>query len=247
MSLQDDKYRGICAVCGSFGSFVREHRTIRETYRCLYCRASLRERLQAQAILRRFGVGETSIVDLTLTARFRSRRILELGTAGPFRQLLCRLPEYRQSDSFDAAHRPGAAEDVRHESLESMAWSDGSFDLVITCDMLEHVRDPNKALAEIARILAPNGFHIFTVPLQRPMKTKSVRRVDTSGPTDVPVLPEHYHGDGKGGRSLVYTDFGADLLDMIRATGLCASFEFGQTESEMANSAATVVSWVPSH
>lgn len=108
---------------------------------------------------------------------------------------------------------------------------------------MEHVRDPKKALAEIARILAPNGSHIFTVPLQRPIQEKSVVRVDTSGPTDIHLLPAHYHGNGKGGRSLVYTDFGADLLDMIRATGLYCSFQFGRSESDTANRVATVVSW----
>jgi SAM-dependent methyltransferase len=126
-----------------------------------------------------------------------------------------------------------------------LTWPDGSFDLVISSDILEHVRHPQVALAEIARVLAPGGYHIFTVPLQEPLRSTSIARVDASGEVDVPLLPERYHGNGKGGQSLVYTDFGADLVDMVRATGMYARLEHGRSSSEEANKAVTVVSWQP--
>ena len=42
--------------------------------------------------------------------------------------------------------------------------ANGSFDIVIAFDVLEHVPDYQRALEEVRRILAPGGWGIFTVP-----------------------------------------------------------------------------------
>jgi SAM-dependent methyltransferase len=44
------------------------------------------------------------------------------------------------------------------------AVADESFDLIIACDVLEHVSDDSAALHEIHRILTPNAWAILTVP-----------------------------------------------------------------------------------
>lgn len=116
---------------------------------------------------------------------------------------------------------------------------------MVTSDILEHVRKPERAFAEIARVLRPGGFHVFTVPMSDPIPRISVRRLDTSGDTDVPLLPEAYHGNGKGGRSLVYTDFGLDIADMHAAVGLSCRFVRPRTESRPANRIVTVVAQRP--
>ncbi|MEY2556877.1 MAG: hypothetical protein QOE34_302, partial [Verrucomicrobiota bacterium] len=54
--------------------------------------------------------------------------------------------------------------DYRCENLEHQTFPDGSFDLVITQDVFEHVLDPARAFADIARTLKPSGAHLFTVP-----------------------------------------------------------------------------------
>jgi SAM-dependent methyltransferase len=246
MDYEPDSYRGVCAVCGGTGTFSRQHRAIRETYRCPHCGALLRERHQAQAIVDAYGGPSCAcLARLVQDPAFARLRVYEPGTAGRLRAWLRRLAYYRQSDLYEEALRGSATEEVPHQDLEALTWGDGSFDLVVTSDILEHVRHPEAALAEVARVLTPGGRHIFTVPLQDPLRPVSVRRVDTSGETDVPLLPERYHGDGKGGRALVYVDFGEDLLDMIRATGMEARFERGRSGSAIANTAVTVVSRRP--
>jgi SAM-dependent methyltransferase len=40
----------------------------------------------------------------------------------------------------------------------------GSFDIVIAFDVLEHVPDYRKALEEVRRVLSPGGWGVFTVP-----------------------------------------------------------------------------------
>jgi SAM-dependent methyltransferase len=42
--------------------------------------------------------------------------------------------------------------------------ADNSFDLVVACDVLEHVQSDSRALDELHRILCPGGWAILTVP-----------------------------------------------------------------------------------
>ncbi|GAB4201397.1 MAG: class I SAM-dependent methyltransferase [Roseiflexaceae bacterium] len=46
---------------------------------------------------------------------------------------------------------------------ESLPFADGSFDLVICWDVVEHVQDPERLLAELARVLRPGGRVLLTV------------------------------------------------------------------------------------
>jgi SAM-dependent methyltransferase len=240
---ESDYYFGACAVCGRTQIFLRTARAIRETYRCTGCNASLREREQAQAILGCFGgLRDRTLADLALQPAFRRRHIYEPGTIGPFRPLLAELPFYRQSDFYSEQQRAAATEGIPHQSLEQLGYADATFDLVITSDILEHVRTPQRAFSEIARVLKPGGYHVCTVPLQDPLPEKSVVRIDTRGSQDRPLLPEHYHGDGKGGRSLVYTDFGADIVDMAAAAGFATALRRPHGASRIAGNAITVVS-----
>lgn len=45
---------------------------------------------------------------------------------------------------------------------EALPFADGSFDLVICWDVLEHVQNPDRLLAEIARVLGPGGRALIT-------------------------------------------------------------------------------------
>ena len=220
----EDSYFGQCCICGDWQDFVRSNRAIRETYRCQTCHASLREREQAQAILNCYiDLGADTLAELAAVEGFRNLHIYEPGTSGPFRKLFKTLPNYYQSDYYEEADRSKANADLPHQSLEDLSYPDESFDLVVTSDILEHVRKPMVAFAEIFRVLKPSGYHVFTVPMQDPLPSKSLARVDTtSNEADVFILPEHYHGNGKGGRSLVYTDFGRDILDMLAEVGFVA-------------------------
>jgi SAM-dependent methyltransferase len=238
-----DSYFGICRICGHSQEFAREMVAIRETYRCAKCKALLREREQAQAILSCYGTSRIDTLEhLAGDVEFRKLRIYEPGTIGPFRRLFTSLPYYQQSDYYPEDTRDSAPLKVPHQSLEALSYADKTFDLVITSDILEHVRRPERAFSEIARVLKPGGRHIFTVPLQEPLPEKTVMRVDTSGPVDRPILPDHYHGNGKGGRSLVYTDFGMDIVEMLSSAGFAAELRRPYTESPTVNRVRTVVS-----
>lgn len=50
------------------------------------------------------------------------------------------------------------------ESATSLPFDDGSIDLVVCIEVLEHLVRPDHAVAEIKRVLAPGGVFIATVP-----------------------------------------------------------------------------------
>jgi ubiquinone/menaquinone biosynthesis C-methylase UbiE len=47
-------------------------------------------------------------------------------------------------------------------SIEALPFSDGTFDLVVSLDTLEHVFQPKRAVAELVRVLRPGGTVIVT-------------------------------------------------------------------------------------
>ena len=218
------EYHGTCRVCGWSGRFVRDHRSMRETYACGNCRATLRYRVQAEAILAHFaGRGATTIRELAADPVFSSLRIFEPGVIGPFRRFLKPLPGYSMSFFWEDLKSGEMRDGVANEDLMDLSIPTASVDLMISSDIFEHIRHPDRGFAEVARILRPGGLHVFTVPTHVPMRESTTRRVDVSGAEDIHVLPEAYHGNGKGGRSLVYNDFGRDILDMQATAGLQAS------------------------
>lgn len=59
------------------------------------------------------------------------------------------------------AEHSGHAIDYRVGHGESLPWPDGCFDAVVCVDVLEHVADLERVLAEIARVLRPQGWFLF--------------------------------------------------------------------------------------
>jgi SAM-dependent methyltransferase len=66
----------------------------------------------------------------------------------------------------------GLGLDVTQGDLESARLPDAAFDLVYLGDVLEHVPDCRAVLAEVARVLAPDGFLV----LRGPITTNSLAR-----------------------------------------------------------------------
>lgn len=66
----------------------------------------------------------------------------------------------------EATERFGTLDGVSFETgnIESLNLPDASFDQVICMAVIEYLRTPDQALAEIARILRPGGMAIVTVP-----------------------------------------------------------------------------------
>jgi len=112
---------------------------------------------------------------------------------------------------------------IRHEDVERLSFADASFDLILSNDVLEHVADPQKALAEACRVLRPGGVLLMTVPFHLD-KAVSERRAALVDGALTHFLPEVYHGNPVSDEgSLVFTDFGWDFLQDMRDAGFASA------------------------
>ena len=224
-------YTDRCTVCGYTGALYDNGGPLRENYRCKKCKASLRYREQARLVLKYFSKeGSIHLSELCQEEEFQTLRIYEPGLIGPFRRCFRALSGYRSS-GFWSDVKPGDWKgDVQCQNLMQLTYGNASFDLVLTSDIFEHVRRPFEGFREVNRVLKDGGFHIFSIPVKRPMPSGTVSRVDTTSTGDFPILPEHYHSAPMGGRSLVYTDFGEDMRQIMSADGIDVEMESSCTE-----------------
>lgn len=51
--------------------------------------------------------------------------------------------------------------------IEALPFAQGAFDVVVCCDILEHVADDEAGLREVLRVLRPGGMVVITVPAYR--------------------------------------------------------------------------------
>ncbi len=107
---------------------------------------------------------------------------------------------------------------VSCQDIQDLTFADESFDLLITQDVLEHVLRPDRAIAEIARVLRRGGAHVFTVPIFHGRQT-----LVRAAPSDTGIeylLPAEYHGGPEDPeRSLVIREWGDDFVDFVSEHG----------------------------
>ena len=220
-SLSKHSYNGTCTVCGHSQKFEKANRSLREGDRCDNCRASLRYQGQAEALVKLYGLSHSSsLVELCQEDNFQKLNVYEPGITGSFRKLFQEHLKY-YTTSFYWDHVPSGEyhNNVQCQDLENLTYPDNKFDLIITSDIFEHIRHPWTAFKEVYRVLKPGGYHVFSIPVQVPLPKQTIYRVDVSGSEDIHLLEPRYHGDGQGNSCIVYTDFGADIVDSLKDIG----------------------------
>jgi SAM-dependent methyltransferase len=105
---------------------------------------------------------------------YRPATVLDAGCGrGFYLRLLHELPGIREIYGVDTneTYLRAAAQHVRSErvglaraDITDLPFPDGRFDLVICSEVLEHVRDDDRALEELARVIRPGGHLVITVP-----------------------------------------------------------------------------------
>ena len=134
--------------------------------------------------------------------------------SGPISTTL--LSTTRLNRLFDCrVNKPGTSrKGARCENLEQLTFSDESFDIFISQDVLEHVFSPERALAEIMRVLKTGGIHIFTTPKHKDLLQSRQRARFEQGRV-IEIAEPMYHGNPiseKG--SLVTWDYGVDFVEL---------------------------------
>ena len=121
----------------------------RESRFCQHCGCSLRVRRIAEVLVWLYGTGAATLAELVREDAFRALRIAEINSIGRMHPFLAEAPglvhvEYPQED------------------IQALSWEDGTFDLVLTSETLEHVPDPRLALRETRRV--PVSYTHLTLP-----------------------------------------------------------------------------------
>jgi SAM-dependent methyltransferase len=109
---------------------------------------------------------------------------------------------YAMSTSGEAA--AGASATVVRGDVLSLPFPDGSFDAVIASEVLEHIPDDRRAMAEITRVVKPGGQVAVTVPRWWPEQVNW-------------ALPGEYQNT-PGGHIRIYR--GDELVSRLESTGL---------------------------
>jgi GT2 family glycosyltransferase/2-polyprenyl-3-methyl-5-hydroxy-6-metoxy-1,4-benzoquinol methylase len=131
---------------------------------------------------------------------------------------------------------PGGAivKGIRHEDIMALSFEDSSIDLIVSNDVFEHVPNPDRAFSECVRVLRPGGVMLATIPFHSNTDASVTRAtLNSNGLTH--LMPPMYHGNPvSADGSLVFTDFGWDILSLMRSEGfsdvwleIYASKDFG--------------------
>jgi SAM-dependent methyltransferase len=130
------------------------------------------------------------------------------------------LPEVTGSEYLGHDLEPGTEIDgVRHEDALRLSFPDDSFDLIVSNDVFEHVPDIDRCLHEVVRVLRPGGRLLFSVPFHSD-RDEVTRRADLVDGAVVELLEAEYHPNPVSEKgSLVFYDYGWDLLDLCRRAG----------------------------
>jgi SAM-dependent methyltransferase len=206
----------------------------KETCACARCGARLRVRRLARALLEELPMGRPparSVAEWVRQPTARTLRVAEINRIDGLHEQLSGLPHLAYSEYLDGATAPGGPAPVRHEDLTGLSYPDSSFDLVLTSETLEHVPDLSTAIAEVRRVLVPGGLHLFTVPILPGVpKTfaRSILRPD--GSVEHRATPIS-HPAGDAGYP-VFTEFGADLPEILERAGFEVKVRFGPTTED---------------
>ncbi|HEY1226537.1 MAG TPA: glycosyltransferase, partial [Ramlibacter sp.] len=230
---------GTCCICGNRAKFFYTDEALwREQLNCSECRATARYRALALGLLRGIrdltGVQASSLAALPGDAG--GKRLRAYDCQPPFYYLPCSypLPDLLKNSGwidveltqFKPEMTPGALirAGVTNQNLEALTYEDASLDLVITSDVMEHGRLPERAHREIHRVLRTGGLYLFNVPHDL-SREHTVVRVQVHDPMD-PGKDEHlmepeYHGDtnGDGSGVLAYRFYGRDLIKELQDLG----------------------------
>ncbi len=101
----------------------------------------------------------------------KGKKTLDIGCGGgflseEFAKLGCNVTGLDPSEgTLETARGHAKAEGLNikyvHGSGEKLPFPDGAFDIVYCCDVLEHVTDLDRVIAETARVLKPDGVYMF--------------------------------------------------------------------------------------
>lgn len=174
-----------------------------------------------------------SAVHMSLAKAVRSRvpnlqnaRVHELSSRGPFVAYLRRCAgSLSLSEYFDGVSPGEEVDGVRCEDVERLTFEAGTFDLITSTDVFEHVANDSQGLSEVLRVLGHGGQFIFTVPIRLDRAHTVERAARGADGAITHLLPPEYHGDHLRGSSAVlsFRDYALDLEEKLILAGFISA------------------------
>jgi GT2 family glycosyltransferase/glycosyltransferase involved in cell wall biosynthesis len=213
---------GFCVPCGEKGLFLVDMESggqrqgnswlpnWRERLECPRCRMNNRQRLVATLVKLELDVNHKKNVYFMeqVTPIYK-------WAADTFKNHNITGSEYLGHDYKSGAVIQG----IRHEDIENLSFPDATIDLIVSNDVFEHVPQPAIAFAECARVLVPGGVMLSTIPFHSSMDQSVSRARIVDGQLEHLLTPSYHGNPLSADGSLVFTDFGWDLLKEMRKAG----------------------------
>lgn len=188
----------------------------RENYFCSFCKSNFRTRSHALSIVKALEFNNLNDF-YTFLKNNPSFQVYETANYWVFRNNKFKdLNNYIVSQYYQDYRWGEEVNGVRNENLEKLTFKKSVFDLIISSEVLEHVSNLSKALAEIRRVLKRNGFHIFTTPVDKRIKKTRLRAVKTKSGKIKYLLAPVFHGDDILSQVLAFRDFATDITKIIK-------------------------------
>jgi len=223
--------RGFCHVCGHQTLFLLNAPLdlIRNHALCVRCGSVSRHRHLARCVLEHFknrGIGT-----LRDFGHHPEIQVFNSVSFGCIVKQMGQHPNIICSEHFDGVAPGDYKNGVLCEDFEKLSFEDDCFDLVLSEDVFEHLKDFRKGFEETFRILKRNGVHIFSIPFYFSRKTEPL--FEFRDGKEIPLGPVEYHGDPIRGKLPAYNHFGYDLFDLLEKIGFETRLHISQYEDEL--------------
>jgi SAM-dependent methyltransferase len=176
---------GDCPLCGR-SAFVSLRASPFMT-RCFRCAANVTNLSLSPVIAKHF------------RGDYSGRRAYELSTFGATLKWLRRhFPDVTTSEFFPEEPLGELVNGILNQDVQHLTFADGSFDVVTSNQVMEHVPDDVQGFRECLRVLKPGGALVFSVPLRDIPATAAKATVNDDGSIQIIGEPE-YHDSRLGG------------------------------------------------
>ena len=166
-------FSGQCVICGKSSRFFYLDIALwRESLNCQHCRSTSRYRSIASGALRAIAeLTGVQAISLAYIPRFHENKLHIYDTQPPFYYEPCAYPVpdlLKTCDWIDVVlsqYKPDKpmgkmlSKGIVNQNLECLTFASESLDIVITSDVMEHVRLDEQAHHEIHRVLKPGGLY----------------------------------------------------------------------------------------
>lgn len=199
-ALEKQELKGFCNISGVATTFTLRSENFREDLVADVSQSINRHRQVICALsLSLFGSPNFSLAEIVVYINEKQLRVYSADAYSPmFLFLKAQLDPalFVYSEYFGREYKSGEmVNDIRHEDLQATSFADESFDIILTCDVFEHIPNAIIAEREVVRILKANGIYCFTVPYI-PDGDSDLILAEAAGDGEIQYFAEpQYHGD----------------------------------------------------